>query len=293
VRLIHFTLQEYLQAHPELFDRPHAAMAETCLSYLNSRQVKALIYNPFSDFRGTPFLNYSSLYWGRHAKRDLSDCAKPLALNLFGDCSDRISTKILLVWYYPRCNSDRPFFSGLHCASLFGIDELVTCFIEVEGCDINGIDYIGSAPLVWAAKNGYEGVVRILLGRDNISPDRPDEYGETPLCWATSNGHEGVVEILLGRDDVNPDQPDKYGRTPLWCAAKGGHEEVVKILLGRDVNPNQPDKYGRTPLWCAAWNGHEGVVKLLLGRDEASPGKPDIYSQVPLLCAAANGHTGV
>src|ERR1700712_900905 len=27
VRLIHFTLQEYLSAHPDLFSRPHSAMA--------------------------------------------------------------------------------------------------------------------------------------------------------------------------------------------------------------------------------------------------------------------------
>ena len=49
VRLIHFTLQEYLQVHPELFDRPHATIAETCLSYLNSRQVKALSGSPSDD----------------------------------------------------------------------------------------------------------------------------------------------------------------------------------------------------------------------------------------------------
>ena len=67
VRLIHFTLQENLQAHAELFDRAHSAMAEACLSYLNSRQVKALS-RLSGDFRGTPFLEYSSLYWGMHAK---------------------------------------------------------------------------------------------------------------------------------------------------------------------------------------------------------------------------------
>ena len=38
IRLIHFTLQEYLQAHPELFGAAHSEMAETCLNYLNSHQ---------------------------------------------------------------------------------------------------------------------------------------------------------------------------------------------------------------------------------------------------------------
>jgi len=36
VRLIHFTIQEYLRAQPELLDTAHSTMAETCLSYLNS-----------------------------------------------------------------------------------------------------------------------------------------------------------------------------------------------------------------------------------------------------------------
>ena len=49
-RLIHFTLQEYLRAHPELFNGAHSTMAETCLSYLNSHQVKALSTSPFLGF---------------------------------------------------------------------------------------------------------------------------------------------------------------------------------------------------------------------------------------------------
>jgi len=31
VRLIHFTLQEYLSSHPDIFSSPHPAMAEICL----------------------------------------------------------------------------------------------------------------------------------------------------------------------------------------------------------------------------------------------------------------------
>jgi len=42
VRLTHFTVQEYLRAHPGLFGSAHSTMAETWLGYLNSHQVKAL-----------------------------------------------------------------------------------------------------------------------------------------------------------------------------------------------------------------------------------------------------------
>ncbi|RPA96875.1 hypothetical protein L873DRAFT_1693023 [Choiromyces venosus 120613-1] len=41
VRLIHFTLQEYLRTHPNHFLKAHSAIAETCLSYLDSPQVRA------------------------------------------------------------------------------------------------------------------------------------------------------------------------------------------------------------------------------------------------------------
>ena len=55
VRLIHFTLQEYFGAHPELFGRAHSTMAEICLSFLNSHQVKAISASTSHDLWGTPF----------------------------------------------------------------------------------------------------------------------------------------------------------------------------------------------------------------------------------------------
>ena len=298
VRLIHFTLQEYLRAHPDLFGSAHSIMAETCLSYLNSEQVKAFSISPFPGLQNTPFLDYSSLYWGVHAKRDSSGCVKQLALRLFDSYDRHISARILLesrkiYWY--AMDFDKPsLFSGLHCASFFGIVEIVVCLVEMEGCDINQMDFRGNTPLHWASWNGHEGVVKMLLGRDDVNSDKPDNDGRTPLLLGASNGHEGVVKMLLGRDDVSPDKPNNYGETPLWGAASNGHEGVVKMLLGRDdFNPDKPDNYGQTPLWRAAWNGHEGVVIMLLGRDDVNPDKPDNGGQTPLRGAASKGHEGV
>jgi len=130
VRLIHFTLQEYLRAHPELFGTVQSTMAETCLSYLDSQEVRALSTSPSPDLHGTPFLEYSSLYWGIHARRDLSVCAKLLALKLFDNYKNRTSTKILLEaqkgYSHAIDFGKLDLFSGLHCASLFGIVEIVT-----------------------------------------------------------------------------------------------------------------------------------------------------------------------
>jgi len=332
VRLVHFTLQEYLQAHPDLFGAAHSAMAEVCLSYLNSPQVKAISAGLSLELQGTPLLEYSSLYWGAHAKRDLSDCSKQLALKLFGDYNNHMSAKILLRAQNPYYNgvdfNKVSLFGGLHCASFFGIAEIVAGLVETEGYDINKMDYGGNTPLAWAAHNGHEGAVQVLLGRDNVNPDKSDNCGQTPLHHAAKMGHEGVVKILLGRGDINPDKPDGWGQTPLYCAAKNGLEGVVKLLLGRDevdpdksdtfnrtplniaaryehegvvkvllaldeVNPDKPDKDGQTPLWWASSNGCEGVVKILLERGDVNPDKPDIDGQTPLWWAAGNGREGV
>ena len=101
------------------------------------------------------------------------------------------------------------------------------------------------------------------------------------------------MEILLGRDDINPDKPDEEGRTPLWGAAGGGHEGVVEILLGHgdfDLNKRDMFGFGQTPLYCAASKGYAGVVGILLERDDISPDESDISGETPLLCSARRGH---
>ena len=55
-----------------------------------------------------------------------------------------------------RFNPHSPF-SGLHCASLFGIVEVVAGLIAMEYYDINEGDFSGSGPFTWVAWNGHEG----------------------------------------------------------------------------------------------------------------------------------------
>ena len=62
VRLIHYTLQEYLSRSPDLFLKPHSMIAEVCLTYLNFRHVRGFS----STFRSIPptipFVKYASCY---------------------------------------------------------------------------------------------------------------------------------------------------------------------------------------------------------------------------------------
>ena len=150
MRLVHFTLREYLSSHPDIFSRPHSTIAEICLTYLNSQQVNAASADPSPNIQDIPFLEYCSVYWGVHAKRELSDCARSLALNLFQEFDGHISARLLLkqaehldLEDFDTCSS----FSGLHCASFFGIAGVVAALIEIECYDIDEGDFGGHTPL--------------------------------------------------------------------------------------------------------------------------------------------------
>ena len=73
----------------------------------------------------------------------------------------------------------------------------------------------------------------MLLAREDINPNTPDIRScRTPLARAAENGHVGVVKLLLGRDDINRNAPGPLlasGCTPLVLAAQSGHEGVVKL----------------------------------------------------------------
>jgi len=99
-----------------------------------------------------------------------------------------------------------------------------------------------------AAERGHEAVVKLLLAREDVNPDRPDDFGRTPISLAAERGHEAVVKLLLERRDVDPDRRDDgWCRTPILWAAENGYVEVVKLFLEReDVNSNRPDICGFT-----------------------------------------------
>jgi len=73
-------------------------------------------------------------------------------------------------------------------------------------------------------------VVEILLEREEVNPDKPDNNGKTPLSYAAWERHEGLVKILLRRKEVNPDKTDILGQTPLSHAAQNRHGRVVALL---------------------------------------------------------------
>jgi len=305
VRLVHFTLQEHLSSDPTLFDNPHSAIAEVCLTYLNFRAVRCLSPTLSSAPVTMPLLEYSSVHWAGHARRGMTEDIKILGLRLLDRFDQHISANVLLFYYhnvivkrYYSWAAGPVGFTGIHGAAFLGIVEIASALLDRVELHPNAHDCMGNTVLTWAARRGREEVVKMLLERGDVNPDQADtKYGQTPLSCAAEHGHSEVVKMLLERGDVNPDQVETfYGRTPLSWAAKNGHSKIVKMLLERgDVNPDQADtKYGWTPLSYAAKNGHSGVVETLLEWGDVNPNQAiGSYGETPLLWAAENGHSNV
>jgi len=306
VRLVHFTLQEHLASDPTLFHNPHSTIAEVCLTYLSFQCIRDLSPTLRSAPAETPLLEYASVYWGRHARRGITEGVEILSLGLLDRFDEHISAQLQLL-LYSRGNYDGLYFNeargpagftGLHGVAFLGIAEIVPAVLAMKEWDVNACDCMGMTALMWAAERGHEEVVKMFLGREDVNPDHAGTlYGRTPLSWVAEGGHEGIVKMILEREGVNPNQADTlYGRTPLSWAAEGGNEGIVNILLEREgVNPDQADTYyGRTPLSWAAEGGHEGIVKMLLEREGINPNQADtLGGRTPLSLAAGSGHEGI
>jgi hypothetical protein len=71
-----------------------------------------------------------------------------------------------------------------------------------KGVEVDFKDRAGTTPLWWAARNGHEAIVKLLLATSQVEVDVKNRYGETPLMWAALNGHEAVVKLLLATGQV-------------------------------------------------------------------------------------------
>ena len=196
VRLVHFTLQEHLSTDLTLFQSPHSVIAEVCLTYLNFGSVRDLPPTLYSAPSTTSFLEYASLYWGIHTRRGMTENTKILALRLLDRFDEYISAQLLLL--HDRYRFAMPWFSGeegptgstgLHGVAYLGIVEIAAAVLDMKEWDVNAVDSRGSTALTWAAKRGHEGVVKILLQREDVNPNQTDhKNGATLLAWGPRRG---------------------------------------------------------------------------------------------------------
>ena len=262
----------------------HKRLSTICIRYLAMEEVGQSSNYEQSNF---PFLHYATTSWVAHAKQcDARGVSHDELLELFAWPSNLMETWVYIYRVIDRYPDHCPpsGTSLVHILSRYGILGPLTAILRGDPrfhltnnkslsiypssfprLIINDEDGHSRTPLSYAAENGHEAIVELLLATGQVDVNMGDRSGQTPLFYAAQNGHKAVVELLLATGQIDIDVKDELGQTPLFYAAQNGHKAVVELLLAiGQIDVDVKDKLGQTPLFYAAQNGHEAIVKLLL-----------------------------
>ena len=133
------------------------------------------------------------------------------------------------------------------------------------------IEKDGWNPLLWAANNGNEEIVRLLIKHNACAPylnqtsdSGPGEGDKSAAAKASQNAAVGEEEY---DPFVKPKDAQKVGKyTPLSWASYKGYYKVVWILLKQNMSPLDIDMHGNTAVHQAAASGSKKVLECFLSR---------------------------
>lgn len=288
VRFVHNTLQEYLEINQaQIFPNVQRLIAETCLTYLSYDKIGSDEPSP-SDVPNSraeflPFAEYAVRNWGVHLRR----VQQELMRQALAFIQDR---KKILTWIemygahfclLVDLSSDDHSSIGVHVAAFWGLTDLLTVLITPENIESRNIH--GQTPLFHAANEGYDDVLKLLIGRKANVNARDARSGRTALCKAVERGHHTIIITLLEHGaDINTQTSS--GTTPLHRVA-GKKLDTVRLLLERGARVDIVSGKHGTALHEAARIGTGALVRILL--DHGTPlDMPDTLGSTPLHLAA-------
>ena len=99
---------------------------------------------------------------------------------------------------------------GLHLIAHLGFRLSSSCYAldaSAARCRLEGRRWSDAAVLGYRER--ARGRRQATARYRQVDADSKDKYGQTPLLWAAANGHEAVVKLLLDTGKVDADSKDK------------------------------------------------------------------------------------
>lgn len=173
--------------------------------------------------------------------------------------------------------------------------EAFKMLVEVGGADINACLAYGFTPLCKACQHGGSNdIVTYLLSCDRLNIGAGSEDRPQLFLWAAKNGREDCINMLLAADTVEDGVKDLALDRAVSLAAQEGHVGVMRLFLEHGFNVNGgDDMYGSAslPISLAAERGHNHVIELLLQSGQVDDTWKECQYTSPLFKAVQCHHT--
>ena len=250
VQFSHFSVKEFLTAdrlasskgdisryHIDLVPA-HTILAQACLSVLlrsDNRVEETGVGN------SSPLAGYAAEHWVTHAQDEkVSSCLRKAMEYLF--------------------DVDKPYFTAW--LELHDLDTP-----PPSGSPFYMINYdqhlnVSATPLYYAARCGFQDLVRHLIVNDPKQVTAKGGGYLTPLVAAIGAGHFLTAKSLLD-NGAHLNVKVFYGTTPLHSAAALGNPMMVQVLLNYEADVHVRNDGDNTPLHLTAGVFHRGPNPLL------------------------------
>ena len=163
-----------------------------------------------------------------------------------------------------------------------------------HGANVNSQEKTGRTPLFHAAICGTVDVIQSLLVVPGLDGGVRDGWGRTAFGYALSNGYLATIRPFLAAFPDAIDLADESGLTPFSRAVANGNWLLAKVLLETGkVNPDYLDENGQTPLSQACIKGNVFIINMLLESTQVDINRKDKWGYTPLARAVLDGHSGV
>lgn len=150
----------------------------------------------------------------------------------------------------------------LHWAAVQGRERVVELLLSFNDPPINELDDTKASPLILATLKGNLNVVKMLVEK-GANINQRNWQGHSSIQYACSKGWIDIVEYLLVKGvDINV--VDNRGDSSLHRLASLGRIEILELVLKYKPNLNSQNSEGNTPLHIACEDDEATTVLALV-----------------------------